>query len=158
MRFARIIDNEDEMETIAKAADIAWLGDENDRLDLLQRYRNLIRRKRETNFQKGYVLMVCLDDQASGGFQFNGTTLVGLYDKEFSVSENRKMGTSTGYLEVFPQFRRNKYASFLLEHMITFLTLMGIEDLRFYHAAKEIGEALKNRGYKRQPSGYWSKV
>lgn len=160
MRFARIIDKEDEMETLANVTGLTNFLNENERRNALLKYQNLIQQKWRISedFKRCYVLMVCLDDEISEGFQLHDMSVTGFYEKEVDIATTGKIKISSAYLGGFPQFRRNRYASFLLEHMIAFLTLMKIEDLKFYPTCMEIEDASSNRGYKGPSGGCWSKV
>jgi GNAT superfamily N-acetyltransferase len=157
VRFARIIDTEEDMGRIGNVKGLSYYSHPKSRELSLQQYQNLRQGKwKEADGKVACgVLVVCLEDEAKKGIAFGDYCLVGSYEKLFQVSPTGRMSFYYSWLEVFPPFRKMKYGRFLIDSMISYLTCMGISDLEFLPSTVNMQLALHNRGYERCEDGYW---
>lgn len=103
MRFAKIIDRDEDMILVSDIFGKTWIGEEPERLSRLGNYRNLMQRKWKTATDPVgcYVLMVCLEYGMKDGFVFNGAFPTGYYENAFRVTPEGKMEYGHSFLEFF---------------------------------------------------------
>ena len=141
MRTAKVIQNEEELCTLASLTDqvrefIDFQNPEK-RQSYLTKYQNLVEQRWHSteNAVPCEVTMLCLDDDSSisHGVRFGSSQIVGHYRNHFFVQEGHFIHPNRwpqGYILVYNHLTKRGYGSFLLDSMYNFLQSYGVTDMQ----------------------------